>query len=92
MTNEEVTSFKAEVDALAKQQGVTTNQLLSNEKYADSVKEMLTNSQNAKEVGLIYSKRDSKVHQSVVKNLYATEIETKSKSNETKDVPEVGIA
>jgi len=81
MNNEEVTGFKAEMDALAKSNGVTTETLLTNEQYADAVKDALANSKNAEEVGLIFAKNESSVSQNVAKNLYNTQIETKTETS-----------
>lgn len=74
MTDEEVTGFKGEIDALAKEKGVTASELLTDSKYADDVKNTLANSKNAAEVGTIYSKSESTVSQNVAKNLYNAEI------------------
>jgi hypothetical protein len=66
--------FIAEVDSLAKQKGIKTETLLSDNQYADDLKDMLLNSQNAQEVGAIYMKDNSDVSQHAVKNLYENKI------------------
>jgi hypothetical protein len=66
--------FIAEVDAAAKAKGTTTEAYLSDNQYADDVKDMLLNSSNAPEVGAIYKKEESLVSQHVVKNLYENKI------------------
>ena len=66
--------FIAEVDSAAKAKGTTTEAYLSDNQYADDVKDMLLNSKNAPEVGAIYKKEQSAVSQHVVKNLYENKI------------------
>ena len=66
--------FVAEVDNLAKQKGIKTETLLSDNQYADDIKDMLLNSENAQEVGAIYMKDNSDVSQHAVKNLYENKI------------------
>lgn len=83
MDESEVNGFKSEIDALAKEKGVTSEVLLSDSKYADDVKNTLAASENAKEVGLIYEKSESSVSQNVAKNLYNTKFETESTTNLT---------
>ena len=78
MDESEVTGFKSEIDALAKEKGVTAETLLSDSKYADDVKNTLAASENAKEVGLIYEKSESSVSQKVAKNLYNTEFKVEN--------------
>ena len=68
------TKFKAEVDSLAASKGIKTETLLSDNQYADDVKDMLLASENAPEVGAIYMKDTSEVSQHAVKNLYENTI------------------
>lgn len=86
MDEREVANFKSEIDALAKEKGVTSESLLSDSKYADDVKNALASSENAKEVGLIYAKSESLVSQNVAKNLYNTVFETKSENSTNVDI------
>lgn len=69
MDENEVKGFASEMEALAKKNGVTSEELLSNSTYADKVKEALNSSKNAQDVGTIYSKADATVSQKVAKNL-----------------------
>ena len=62
------------IDNLAKQKGIKTETLLSDNQYADDIKDMLLNSENAQEVGAIYMKDNSDVSQHAVKNLYENKI------------------
>lgn len=81
MDNDEVNGFKEEMDALAKEKGVTTDKLFSDSKYADDVKEALANSKNAEGVGSIFKKADSSVSQNVAKNLYNTKLDVPNQDN-----------
>lgn len=83
MTDEEVTGFKGEIDALAQEKGVTSEELLSNSSYAEDVKQALASSENAAEVGTIYSKSEPTVSQNVAKNLYNAEIKTNTTATTT---------
>ncbi len=73
MDETSVTSFKAEMDALAKENNTTTDKLFTDSQYADKVKDALKNSESAKDVGSIFKSADSSVSQKVAKNLYNTE-------------------
>jgi len=66
--------FKEELDALAKEKGVSTEKLLTDSQYAEDVRDLLNKSENAKEIGAIYSKEEATVSQGVAKNLYENDI------------------
>lgn len=83
MTKDEVKAFKEEIDSLAQSKGVTTDKILSDSQYADDVKDTLSKSENAKEVGTIFAKRESTISQNVAKNLYNTELKEETTSNNT---------
>ena len=83
MDSNDVTAFKTEMDSLAKTNGVTVDKLLSDSKYADTVKEALSSSKNAEGVGSIFKNSESSVSQNVAKNLYSTKIETSEKTDST---------
>ena len=70
-----VKSFRSEMDSIAKENNITTDKLLSDSQYADSVKDALLKSNSASGVGLIYKNADSTVSQNVAKNLYNTSFE-----------------
>lgn len=78
MTNEEITGFKAEVDSLAQEKGIPTEELLNSSSYADDVRKVLENSNNAEDIGIIYQKSEATVAQKVVKNLYSFDIKESS--------------
>ncbi len=78
MTNEEIVGFKSEIDSLAQNKGISTETLLSNSSYANDVNDVLKNSANAEDIGIIYQKSDATVAQNVVKNIYNYEIKESS--------------
>ena len=78
MTNEEIIGFKAEVDSLAQEKGIPTEELLNSSSYADDVRKVLENSNNAEDIGIIYQKSEATVAQKVVKNLYSFEMKESS--------------
>ena len=75
MTKDTVDSFKKEIDSVAQQNGTTSDNLLSNSQYADTVKDALLKSEAASGVGLIYKNAESSTSQNVAKNLYNTSFE-----------------
>jgi len=81
MTESNVTSFKSEMDSLAKKNNTTTDKLLSDSKYSDEVQKALLESNSAKNVGTIYKNEASSISQNVAKNLYNTKIKTSSTKN-----------
>ncbi|MBR1386335.1 MAG: hypothetical protein IJ568_05855 [Bacilli bacterium] len=86
MTEDNINGFKEEMNLLANENSTTTETLLTDSKYADTVKEALQNSENALGVGEIFNKSDSSVSQNVAKNLYNTDLSKDSAlSNELSD-------
>jgi len=75
MDSNDVTAFKAEMDSLAKSNSVSVDNLLSDSKYADTVRDALSNSKNAEGVGSIFKNSESSVSQNVAKNLYSTKLD-----------------
>lgn len=73
MKEENVTSFKSEIDALAQSKNTTAEKILSDPQYADDVRDVLKNSNNCQGVGSIFKKAESSVSQNVAKNLYNTQ-------------------
>lgn len=78
MSDSDLSSFKQEIDSLAKKNNTTTDNLFSDSKYSDEVKSTLLGSNSTKSVGSIYENTSSNVSQNVAKNLYNTKLETKS--------------
>ena len=74
MDAKEVQSFQEEVSNLAKEKNTTVDKLLTDEKYADDVKELLKNSKNAEGVGSIFKNANSKVSQNVANNIFNTKL------------------
>lgn len=91
MDKSELDSFKSELDELAKKNNVSTETLLTNSQYADSVKECLANSEYCDGIGAIFENSPSEISQNVASNLYkkATDIEAfeSDKANEGKEYP-----
>ena len=77
MTKSEVKSFKKEMEKLAKERNTTTDELLTESKYADDVKEALKKSKSAEGVGRIFKNAKSKVSQNVARNLYNINVSSK---------------
>ena len=82
MSDNNLSSFKAEIDALAKSNNTTTEKLLTDSSFADSIVSTLQKSTNAKGVGSIFKKENASYTQGVVKNLYNTEIKKDNTSNQ----------
>lgn len=70
MTEDNVSSFMKEMDALASSNGVSVTKLLSDSSYADSVSATLQKCSSAKGVESIYKNQSAKYVQKVAKNLY----------------------
>ena len=86
MTSDEVNSFKAEVDALASSNGVDSNTLLTDSKYADSVSELVNKSGNTVGIGSMFGKCESSKMQNVANNIYNTEyVTTETRSVEQEE-------
>lgn len=81
MDENKVNQFKNEIDNLAKENGTTSDKLLSNAEYSDKVKEGLQVSKSATGVGSIFKDAKSSVSQNVAKNIYNTKFETNSNTN-----------
>ena len=86
MTEENVNSFRSEIDSLAKANNTTADKLLSDSQYADTVKESLNSSDSAKGVGMIYKNAESSVSQEVAKNLYNTSFEESPQQKEINEI------
>lgn len=70
MSENDLSSFRSEIDNLAKSNNITSSQLLTNTNYSDLVKDTLQNSKSADGVGSIYQNSPSSVSQIVANNLY----------------------
>ena len=76
MSESDVIGFQKEIDALAKENGITSSRLLSDSSYADTVTATLNSSKNASEIGTIFANSETTVSQNVAKNLYNTTYES----------------
>ena len=87
----EQTTFKNEVDSLAKSKNVSSMELLTNNKYADDVKSLLEDSisvngvssldksKSSKYVSSIYKKESASLSQRVAHNIYSADKPSSSK-------------
>ena len=78
MNESSLTSFKNEMDSLAKKNNTTVDKLFSDSNYGDEVKNALCESSAANKIGTVYKNASSKVSQNVAKNLYNSKIENSS--------------
>lgn len=89
MTEENIENFKQEMDTLAQENNTSVENLLTNEEYAEVVRDALNNSEHASGVGNIFKNAEATVPQNVAKNLYETDF-TKNEiiSDETRKAVE----
>lgn len=70
MDSTEVGAFKTDIDTLAKANNTTSETLLTDAKYADSVRDYIEKSSNCEGIGGIFRKSESSVLQNVARNIY----------------------
>lgn len=92
MDENNVNTFKGEMDSLAKSNSTTTDKLLSDKTYAETVKESMQKSETTSSIGAIFKNADATVSQKVAKNLYNTKFETKAAANGAVASGDVAIA
>ena len=88
MSDSNLSTFKQEMEALAKSNNTTVDKLLTDSSYAEIVSAALNKSNSAKGVGSIFKKLSSTFSQKVAKNLYNTKIQNSefSDNDENEDI------
>ena len=72
LNEENVNTFKSEIESAAKEKGVSVQNYLSDSNYKEDVKTFLSSNKNYKEIGYIYRDDDAKVSQNVAREIYNT--------------------